>query len=44
MKNFFRNLLLGEHSEQSGGYCRLNAELEQSYTLLVGTNQLGRSI
>jgi hypothetical protein len=40
MKNFFRNLLLGEHSEQ----CRLNAELEQSYTLLVGTNQLSRSI
>ena len=34
-----RICLFGEHSDWAGGYRRINAELEQGYTLITGTNQ-----
>ncbi len=34
-----RICLYGEHSDWAGGYRRINAELEQGYTLITGTNQ-----
>jgi UTP-glucose-1-phosphate uridylyltransferase/mevalonate kinase len=34
-----RICLLGEHSDWAGGYRRINAQIEQGYTLITGTNQ-----
>ena len=34
-----RICLLGEHSDWAGGYRRLNADIENGYTLLTGTDQ-----
>ncbi len=34
-----RICLFGEHSDWAGGYRRINADIEQGYTLISGTNQ-----
>lgn len=34
-----RICLFGEHSDWAGGYRRINAQIEQGYTLITGTNQ-----
>ncbi len=34
-----RICLFGEHTDWAGGYRRINADLEQGYTLITGTNQ-----
>ena len=34
-----RICLFGEHCDWAGGYRRFNAELEQGYTIITGTNQ-----
>ncbi|MBI5958699.1 MAG: GHMP kinase [Chloroflexi bacterium] len=34
-----RICLLGEHSDWAGGYRRINADIEQGYALIAGTNQ-----
>ncbi len=34
-----RICLLGEHSDWAGGYRRINAEIENGYALITGTNQ-----
>jgi UTP-glucose-1-phosphate uridylyltransferase/mevalonate kinase len=34
-----RICLFGEHSDWAGGYRRINAEIEQGYALIAGTNQ-----
>jgi UTP-glucose-1-phosphate uridylyltransferase/mevalonate kinase len=34
-----RICLFGEHSDWAGGYRRINAEIEQGYTLITGTDQ-----
>lgn len=34
-----RICLLGEHSDWAGGYRRINAQIEQGFTLITGTNQ-----
>lgn len=34
-----RICLLGEHSDWAGGYRRINAEIEEGYALICGTNQ-----
>jgi UTP-glucose-1-phosphate uridylyltransferase/mevalonate kinase len=34
-----RICLFGEHSDWAGGYRRINANIEQGYTLISGTNQ-----
>jgi UTP-glucose-1-phosphate uridylyltransferase/mevalonate kinase len=34
-----RICLFGEHSDWAGGYRRINAEIEQGYTLICGTDQ-----
>ena len=34
-----RICLLGEHSDWAGGYRRINADIEQGYALICGTNQ-----
>ena len=31
--------MFGEHSDWAGGYRRINAEIEEGYALIVGTNQ-----
>jgi UTP-glucose-1-phosphate uridylyltransferase/mevalonate kinase len=34
-----RICLFGEHSDWAGGYRRINAQIEQGFTLITGTNQ-----
>lgn len=34
-----RICLMGEHSDWAGGYRRINAEIEQGFALITGTNQ-----
>jgi len=34
-----RICLVGEHSDWAGGYRRINAQIEQGYTLITGTDQ-----
>src|SRR5512146_2530214 len=34
-----RVCLLGEHSDWSGGYRRINADIEKGYAIICGTNQ-----
>ncbi len=34
-----RICLFGEHSDWAGGYRRINADIEQGFTLIAGTNQ-----
>ena len=34
-----RVCLFGEHSDWSGGYRRVNADIERGYTIIAGTNQ-----
>ncbi len=34
-----RICLFGEHSDWSGGYRRINADIEKGYTIITGTNQ-----
>ena len=34
-----RVCLFGEHSDWAGGYRRINADIEQGYTLISGTDQ-----
>jgi UTP-glucose-1-phosphate uridylyltransferase/mevalonate kinase len=34
-----RICLFGEHSDWAGGYRRINAQIEQGFTLIAGTNQ-----
>jgi UTP-glucose-1-phosphate uridylyltransferase/mevalonate kinase len=34
-----RICLFGEHSDWSGGYRRINADIEKGYAIIVGTNQ-----
>ncbi len=34
-----RICLFGEHSDWAGGYRRINADIENGYTLICGTDQ-----
>ncbi|MBZ0290032.1 MAG: galactokinase family protein, partial [Anaerolineae bacterium] len=34
-----RVCLFGEHSDWAGGYRRINADVEQGFALISGTNQ-----
>ena len=39
-----RICLFGEHSDWAGGYRRINAQIEQGFTLITGTNQGAENI